>query len=197
MSVPVGKQCATLCHTFLNAQRWSGLRSQGTQESGFDILCPSKSRRGLGSCPATHITPQPSHLIFECSLSKTSRPRVFKMDHVPVPRGGLEPIKVPFLAARQFDSGDFESFPSRAGFPPVEDQEAWQEMTADEVASFVQTWLYFGVIATFLEQTINQAHFVVKDASASPASPGHREKSLVSSLPLISLLDEWSTSTAI
>ncbi|KAK4031246.1 hypothetical protein C8A01DRAFT_51599 [Parachaetomium inaequale] len=95
------------------------------------------------------------------------------MDHIQLPLGGLDPIEVPYVSTLAFDNEDFETFPTRAGFPRVDDHDGWLDTGSDQIASLLQTWLYFGLIAARLADT----------------APG-------SSLALIPLLDDWSASTA-
>jgi hypothetical protein len=110
------------------------------------------------------------------------------MDHIPLPLGGLDPIDVPYVSTLAFDNEDFETFPTRAGFPPVDDHNGWLDIGSDQIASLLQTWLYFGLIAAVLDRDISHADFVLERGLQTPR--------LVSSLALISLLDDWSASTA-
>ncbi|KAK3343756.1 hypothetical protein B0T25DRAFT_306476 [Lasiosphaeria hispida] len=110
------------------------------------------------------------------------------MDHIQLPRDGLEHIQVPFVAELQFDSQDFATFHKRAAFPAPEDAGKWHDITSDQTASFVQAWLYFGLIAAFLECPIDIAQFTIEEGSPP--------QSFVSSLTFGPLLDEWSRSAA-
>jgi hypothetical protein len=111
------------------------------------------------------------------------------MDHIQLPLGGLDPIQVPYVSTLAFDYEDFETFPVRAGFARADDHDGWQDIGSDQMASLLQTWLYFGLIAAFLNRHISHADFVLEEK-------GSQTPRLVSSLALIPLLDGWSASTA-
>ncbi|KAK0653037.1 hypothetical protein B0T16DRAFT_407314 [Cercophora newfieldiana] len=107
------------------------------------------------------------------------------MDHIQLPSGGLKAIDVPYVAYPAFDSQDFETFPTRVGFPPIDDRAGWLELDSDNTAAIVQSWLYFGLIAAFFNQKIDIGDFII-DSDAP--------RRLVTSAALLPLLDDWSAS---
>lgn len=113
------------------------------------------------------------------------------MDHVQLPAGGYGHLEVLFVSDRTYDlddSEDFDAFPNRLGFPPFDDHAAWQEVGATQIASLAQSWLYFGLVAAFLNRPIDLGEFVLEKA---PDEKGPIRR-CVSSLALVPLLDEWS-----
>jgi len=107
------------------------------------------------------------------------------MDHIQLPLGGLEAIQVPYVSSPTFDCNDFATFPTRAGFPLIDDGAGWLEVSTDKIAAIVQSWLYFGLITTFLGQEISLEKFIVGDGT---------QRRLVTSAALFPLLDHWSVS---
>jgi len=107
------------------------------------------------------------------------------MDHIQLPLGGLEAIQVPYVSSHTFDCNDFATFPTRAGFPLIDDGAGWLEVSTDKIAAILQSWLYFGLITTFLGQEISLEKFIVGDGT---------QRRLVTSAALFPLLDHWSVS---
>ena len=103
------------------------------------------------------------------------------MDHLPTSRHGIEHMTVQFVAGYDFDGAEFFSFPSRCDFDKLQ----LQESSVNSLASFVQSWLYFGILDVFFDRHIDTQTFVVNDDS----SPGQQR--VLSSLPLLQLLDQW------
>jgi hypothetical protein len=69
------------------------------------------------------------------------------MEHYPAP-DGTEPIEVPYLAAQEYDGGEFITYPSRRGWSD-NDLKGYQNFgnrSPEEVEAFFQTWLYFGFV---------------------------------------------------
>jgi hypothetical protein len=82
------------------------------------------------------------------------------MDHIPRPNSApSNPFKVPLLLGIQYDGNgftSFTSFPIRHGYN-LETLES--DHSLDEVASFVQAWLYFGLLAEFLQKPLDPMMF--------------------------------------
>src|SRR3569833_1818804 len=119
------------------------------------------------------------------------------MDHIGLPEGALSPIDIPLLATLQFDSQDFETFPSRVGLPRPEEQEEWLDQSSDEIASFVKARLYLGLIAAFLERPIDIAEFKKPEPQVLfVVFFSSQACSLVSSLIHVPLLTDRSNAAA-
>lgn len=68
------------------------------------------------------------------------------MEHLPPVAKPYEPISVPFIA-EEYDGGDFAEYPNRRGLDLERLTKGdFQNLSSDQVASFLQTWLYFGLI---------------------------------------------------
>jgi hypothetical protein len=107
------------------------------------------------------------------------------MDHLPVARSGIAPLKVPFVASFTFDGQDFLSFPNRCGFDP--DQRYYQ-CSVEALASLVQSWLYFGLIDVFFDRQVDREAF---RHQAADFESDDIFRMLVSSKPLHDLINEW------
>ncbi|OCL06256.1 hypothetical protein AOQ84DRAFT_224014 [Glonium stellatum] len=98
------------------------------------------------------------------------------MEHLPL-KGGRAPILVPYIPADLFDGGDFLGYPQRSGwdfslwrafdtFGASLDLESWlifNGRTVDELPAFLQTWLFFGLIASVIEHAVPLEDFVRRD----------------------------------
>lgn len=99
------------------------------------------------------------------------------MEHV-TPPGGAAPILIPFVSAEDYDNDDFGTYPRRKGW----DLSIWETVnwgtpldvarwlpdgkSMDDLASFLQTWLYFGLIASvasIMKSKIDPRDFVCQD----------------------------------
>ncbi|EXJ71669.1 uncharacterized protein A1O5_05477 [Cladophialophora psammophila CBS 110553] len=81
------------------------------------------------------------------------------MDHLPQPNTTTPtPLQVPFLARIEYNVGDFWLLYNRY------DREGLQ-YSAEEVASFIQSWLYFGLLAEFAGRPIDPKTFLRREAS--------------------------------
>jgi len=74
------------------------------------------------------------------------------MEHLPPVKEPYKPVFIPFIADVEYDGiDDFEGYPSRRGLDLSRllkgDFQGW---TSDQVAAFLQTWLYFGLINCIL-----------------------------------------------
>jgi hypothetical protein len=92
------------------------------------------------------------------------------MDHLPLPRGvASSSFDVPFVAMvdydqeesstlseRDYDRQEFSTFPYRQDFQ-------FDEFTsAGEAASFIQSWLYFGLLEAILKKPLDRSTFLVR-----------------------------------
>lgn len=103
------------------------------------------------------------------------------MDHLPVVADPLPALDVPFVAMEQIDGGDFLEYPERKG---VNKQtlrtNRWTKM--DNAASFLQTWLFFGLLRAFLDVEIRKEDFIRVDKAG-------RQSVTTKTLP--QLLEDW------
>ena len=80
------------------------------------------------------------------------------MDHIPQPKNtDSRPFKVPLLAHIEYDGKGFESFPARNGF---NFEEVDNHHSAEKIASFIQAWLYFGLLTEFIQKPIDRSMFL-------------------------------------
>jgi hypothetical protein len=88
------------------------------------------------------------------------------MDHIKLPRD-RDPFEftVPLFAtdAHKYDRQGFEGFPVRKGFDPIS---IARFETPSEALSFVQAWLYFGVLAEIFGNSFRQNDFLRSDHSS-------------------------------
>lgn len=95
------------------------------------------------------------------------------MEHVPRPQSVNKShgpnIKVPCLVEEDYDGGPILSYPERRGWDVrFSNQGAHfllggREPPATEVAGFVQTWLYFGLLRVTIGPSCVNASFVTTD----------------------------------
>jgi len=82
------------------------------------------------------------------------------MDHLPRPRfPKYSPIEVPYLCIEEYDGGPLETYPQRKG---------WSNLANPETTlSYLQTWLFFGLLNTVFGDKINTTTFTrhVQDPS--------------------------------
>ena len=82
------------------------------------------------------------------------------MEHLPPVVKPYEPISVPFIAD-EYDGGDFAEYANRRGLDLERLTKGdFQNLTSDQVASFLQTWLYFGLLHGILGVNFNTEEFV-------------------------------------
>jgi hypothetical protein len=87
------------------------------------------------------------------------------MEHLPPVSKPFEPILVPYVGDREYDGLDFAAYPARRGFDLNRLLEGdFDCHSSDEIASFLQTWLFFGLIHAVLGVTVNSSDFVRTDA---------------------------------
>ena len=74
-------------------------------------------------------------------------------------------IHVPYLCEVMYDEGDFDGYPSRAGFQiPAIAAGIFRLKTREQCISFLQTWMYFGLLWDFFRhiEGFNLWHFVIQ-----------------------------------
>lgn len=93
------------------------------------------------------------------------------MDHLVLPHNPtIRTFDIPFLCSQEYDGGEFNTFPERAGWvvkwtawPP--DFECWfahdgRKVDDDrELASFLQLWLFFGLLSQVLGKRVETTPF--------------------------------------
>jgi hypothetical protein len=90
------------------------------------------------------------------------------MNFVPLPQNLIhEPIEIPCLATEDYDDGDFGEYPNRKGWGkrPVQEWHAIFKARPAEFLAFLQTWLYFGLIAMVFGEHISIQTFTKKGLS--------------------------------
>lgn len=106
------------------------------------------------------------------------------MDHVPQPaQCSAPPLQVPHIAETTYDFSGFETFPQRQGF--VRDGHLDATRPSIELASLMQSWLYFGLLSEILGRPVHSDDFV----QSMPPDHAYPEVLCSSKLPL--LFDEW------
>ena len=108
------------------------------------------------------------------------------MDHLPSPDRPCYTIKVPYLCRKVYDGLDFESYPRRESWDVLKLLDAdLGTHSAEELGSFIQNWLYFGVLANILANIgldFNQHQYVAQLPSG---------ETVVTSLPLLEQISTW------
>ena len=84
------------------------------------------------------------------------------MEHLPPVSKPFGPIRVPYLGDRDYDGLDFATYPARRGFD-IERILEGVFQDADDTASFLQTWLFFGLLNAVLGVTAETSDFVRTD----------------------------------
>jgi hypothetical protein len=81
------------------------------------------------------------------------------MDIVPPPEGtSVPPIDVPFVATAIYEpTTKFSEFPELCGY--AKDGGLNLDQPQEQVASFIQSWLYFGLLSAILKSSIEQSKF--------------------------------------
>jgi hypothetical protein len=109
------------------------------------------------------------------------------MDHLPLPSDPVPPvIEVPYVCKTLYDEGSFDDYPVRQGitidsFNGSIDVLTFFERRFEDQISFVQTWLYFGVLQQFFGPLFRHTNF-------RRSSSG---RAVVTSEQLPHLLEEW------
>ncbi|OCL11793.1 hypothetical protein AOQ84DRAFT_437454 [Glonium stellatum] len=72
------------------------------------------------------------------------------MDHLPRPVSpAVPPLEIPFVADIIYDFIDFTDFPRRHGFIKDDGDQLDLSLPLEKIAAFLQSWLWFGVVAEF------------------------------------------------
>ena len=82
------------------------------------------------------------------------------MDHIPTPLDSLPGIDIPITTIVPYDFRGFTTFPSRYGFGL--EKPLGEEQSADDTASLIQSWLYFGLLAEFFGEPVNVEEFTCR-----------------------------------
>ncbi|OCK90319.1 uncharacterized protein K441DRAFT_699244 [Cenococcum geophilum 1.58] len=82
------------------------------------------------------------------------------MDHIPTPLDSLPGIDIPVTTIVPYDFQGFTTFPSRYGFGL--EKPLGEEQSADDTASLMQSWLYFGLLAEFFGEPVNVEEFTCR-----------------------------------
>ena len=82
------------------------------------------------------------------------------MDHLPRPKSPVRTLDFPYYGAAEYDNGIFESYPERQGWDhnilaKRDYRPSSHGRSRPEVLAFLQTWLYFGFLAAFLDEPID------------------------------------------
>jgi hypothetical protein len=114
------------------------------------------------------------------------------MDHLPLPRHPvIGSLTIPFLCNEQYNGGSFLTYPARTGWNVT--AEHWPESLSHqgreisdeaEIGSFLQTWLYLGLLYEITGKAIDSAVFRALGRT--------RSTSRFSSKHLMEIVDKWS-----
>ncbi|OCL14195.1 hypothetical protein AOQ84DRAFT_407815 [Glonium stellatum] len=111
------------------------------------------------------------------------------MEHLSFEDGTPSPIVVPLLSMEKYDGGDFLTYPERAGW----DISTWKWSTPEEgfdlngrtiseMSAFLQTWLFFGLLASATGIKISEGDFVCQNPHGDH---------FITTRRLAKSLDEW------
>ncbi|RDW91443.1 hypothetical protein BP5796_02608 [Coleophoma crateriformis] len=86
------------------------------------------------------------------------------MEHLPPVLEPYQPLYVPYIADHDYDADQFSTYPHRQGWD-IESLQAgnFQGRSPAEVASFLQAWLYFGMMSEVTKLEIDSDAFVRVD----------------------------------
>ena len=79
------------------------------------------------------------------------------MEHLPLANGAVAPIVIAFVCKEEYDGGDFSSYPTRRNWKVdlwPRTFKYYSKKDLDEIPSFLQTWLFFGILSTVTRQRI-------------------------------------------
>lgn len=118
------------------------------------------------------------------------------MEHLPL-REDSKRIIIPYVCVEEFDGGEFLSYPQRKGWdiprwrrgmlPRRYDTDFDRDVDVDEVAAFLQTWLFFGLLSSCLQSKIVVSDFVRTDA---------RGQAVITTANLQRYLESWKLRAA-
>ena len=117
------------------------------------------------------------------------------MEHLPL-KGDKAPISVQYIPADIFDGGNFLEYPQRSGWDfslwqafdtsgtslDLESWLAFNGRTVDELPAFLQTWLFFGLMASVIEHAVPLEDFVRK---------GLDGRNYITTAELTRYLEDW------
>ena len=112
------------------------------------------------------------------------------MDHIPLPKScQFPPIQVPCLVGRHSSCRNWRTYPQLHGWQVDQLQERTdvrfrgQRRPIHETAAFLQSWLYFGLLAEFLEDHFDLESFIHE---------GTDGKRTINTARLENILGKWS-----
>ena len=114
------------------------------------------------------------------------------MDWLPLPRHPVRPpLELTCLTTRNYDHGDFESYPTRVGFHdrPWREWNKTFEEQADELAKLFETWLLWGCLESLIGAHIQVSDYVHVENGAHVVRLG----SLMESLSIDTNIDSNQT----
>lgn len=123
------------------------------------------------------------------------------MEHLPKPTGQAKSVfpAIPYLCRDKYDGGPFLDYPQRIGLPalvvdgtlrlnPTLSSASHQLLAAmppAELQSFLQNWLFFGLLCEVLGDLYRHEDFLTTFVD------GETEKTVVTTADLLSRLEEW------
>ena len=119
-------------------------------------------------------------------------PQYHIMDWLPLPRHPVRPpLELTCLTTRNYDHGDFESYPTRVGFHdrPWREWNKTFEEQADELAKLFETWLLWGCLESLIGAHIQVSDYVHVENGAHVVRLG----SLMESLSIDTNIDSNQT----
>lgn len=125
------------------------------------------------------------------------------MEHLPKPTGQAKSLfpAIPYLCQDRYDEGPFLDYPQRAGLPVSEvdptirlsptlssaSQQLLAAMPPAELQSFLQNWLFFGLLREVLGDLYRHEDFVTTLLN------GENEETVITTADLLSQLKDWET----
>ena len=123
------------------------------------------------------------------------------MEHLPTRAGQAKSVfpPIPYLCQDKYDEGPFLDYPRRSGLPILEidgtfrpspglssaSQQFLVAVPPAELESFLQNWLFFGLLNEVLGDLYRHEDFV------TTFSEGELEETIVTTADLLSRLEEW------
>ena len=119
------------------------------------------------------------------------------MEHLPRRTGNPESVfpPIPYLCTDRYDGGPFLDYPRRQGLPRLEidwmdslslgNQSYLRAMPPAELKSFLQNWLFFGLLHEILGDFYHHEDFVM----STEDDEGRR--TVITTADLVSRLDDW------
>ena len=98
---------------------------------------------------------------------RTKRHLQSSMDHLLKPlQSNRAYCKVPYVCTEEYDGGDFAAFPERHGWSPEDLRQPaiTPQRSLCDIESFVQTWLYFGLLHAFFGSHMKYSDFIHSDS---------------------------------